>query len=156
MCIHIQMISFYKHWFSVEKTLATRNNGVLWGRTGSSETWYGEFLHWIYFCLFFLKISLFLVVLGLRCCAWAFSSCGARASHCGGFSCCGAWALGFRGFNSWGMWAQPLWRMGLACSMPCGTFPEEGSNPCFLHQQVNLNYRTTRKAPLLYFLIVDS
>ena len=117
MCIHIQMISFYKHWFSVEKTLATRNNGVLWGRTGSSETWYGEFLHWIYFCLFFLKISLFLVVLGLRCCAWAFSSCGARASHCGGFSCCGAWALGFRGFNSWGWWAQPLWRMGLAA--PC-------------------------------------
>ena len=46
---------------------------------------------------------LFLAVLGLRCCAWAFSSCGewgllfscgARASHCGGFSCCGARALG--------------------------------------------------------------
>ena len=26
----------------------------------------------------------------------AFSSCGARASHCGGFSCCGAQALGAR------------------------------------------------------------
>ena len=25
---------------------------------------------------------------------WAFSSCGARASHCGGFSCCRARALG--------------------------------------------------------------
>ena len=24
------------------------------------------------------------------------SSCGAGASHCGGFSCCGAWALGTR------------------------------------------------------------
>ena len=42
-------------------------------------------------------------MLGLRCCARAFSSCGewglffccgARASHCGGFSCCGAQALG--------------------------------------------------------------
>ena len=27
---------------------------------------------------------------------WAFSSCGARASHCGGFSCCGAGLLGTR------------------------------------------------------------
>ena len=41
---------------------------------------------------------LFLAVLGLCCCAQAFSSCGeqgllcsccAQASHCGGFSCCG-------------------------------------------------------------------
>ena len=41
-------------------------------------------------------IYLFLAVLGLHCCWWAFSrcskqglrsSCGARASHCGGFSC---------------------------------------------------------------------
>ena len=58
---------------------------------------------------FFLKINLFifnlfLAVLGLRCWAQAFSSCGewgllcrgAQASHCGGFSCCGAWALGLR------------------------------------------------------------
>ena len=44
-------------------------------------------------------LLLFLAGLDLRCCAWAFSSCseqgllsscGARASHCGGFSCCGA------------------------------------------------------------------
>ena len=39
-------------------------------------------------------------------------SCGAQASHCGGFSCCGAWALGARtsvvavhGFSSCGSWA---------------------------------------------------
>ena len=30
----------------------------------------------------------FLVALGLRCCVQAFSSCGAKASHCRGFSCC--------------------------------------------------------------------
>ena len=43
-----------------------------------------------------------MAVLGLCCCAWAFSSCGeratlrcgARASHCSGFSCCRARALG--------------------------------------------------------------
>ena len=49
----------------------------------------------IFFCLF-------LAVLGLRCCAWGFSSCsnggllsscGVWASHCVGFSCCRAWAL---------------------------------------------------------------
>ena len=52
----------------------------------------------------FLFTYLFLAVLGLHCCAWAFSSCGERAtlrcgawvSHCSGFSCCGAQALGTR------------------------------------------------------------
>ena len=48
-------------------------------------------------------VFFFLVVLGLRCCTRAFSSCtewgatlrcGARVSHHSGFSCCGAWALG--------------------------------------------------------------
>ena len=34
-----------------------------------------------------------LAVLGLQCCAWAFSSCGAQASHCDGFSC-RTWAVG--------------------------------------------------------------
>ena len=45
----------------------------------------------------FFKIYLFylfLAALGLRCYAQAFSNCGERASHCGGFSCCGARALG--------------------------------------------------------------
>ena len=37
---------------------------------------------------------LFMFALGLCCCVQAFSSCGERASHCGGFSCCGAWVLG--------------------------------------------------------------
>ena len=44
-----------------------------------------------------------MVVLGLRYCAWALSSCGeqgplpscgVQVSHCGCFSCCRAWALG--------------------------------------------------------------
>ena len=44
----------------------------------------------------------FLAVLGLQCCMWAFLCCGeqgllcswsAEASHCGGFSCCRAQAL---------------------------------------------------------------
>ena len=55
---------------------------------------------------------LFCAALGLYSCAWAFSSCGVRASHCGGFSCCGAQALGawasvvaVRGLSSCGLWS---------------------------------------------------
>ena len=44
-------------------------------------------------------ISLFLVVLGLRCCTRAFSGCSQRASRCGGFPCCRAQALGTRAFS---------------------------------------------------------
>ena len=52
--------------------------------------------------IIFKFIYLFLAALGLRCCTWAFSSCGERgllfrcgawASHCSGFSCGGARAL---------------------------------------------------------------
>ena len=34
------------------------------------------------------------------------SSCGARASPCGGFSCCGAWAPGHVGSSTCGVWTQ--------------------------------------------------
>ena len=44
--------------------------------------------------LFILFIYLLLPALSLHCCAQAFSSCRARASHWGGFSCCRVWALG--------------------------------------------------------------
>ena len=72
---------------------------------------------------FFFKINifiLFLAALGLRCCTWAFSSCGERgllfiavrrlliavASHCGAWSL-GAWAsvVVARGLSSCGSWA---------------------------------------------------
>ena len=83
-----------------------------------------------FFLIYF--IYLFLAALGLRCCMWTFSSCGkrglllscgARASHCGGFSCCGAWALGMQasvvvalGLSSCGLWT-------LECRFSsCGTW----------------------------------
>ena len=70
----------------------------------------------LFFVFVFFKrnlcIYLFLAVLGPRCCAQAFSSCGERASHCCGFSCCGAWALGAQAsvvvscrLSSCGSWA---------------------------------------------------
>ena len=63
---------------------------------------------------FFLKkvfIYLSLAVLGLHCCAQAFSSCWewglfcsctVQASHCRSFSCCRVWALAWAGFRSCG------------------------------------------------------
>ena len=34
------------------------------------------------------------------------SSCGAWASHCGGFSRCRVWALGLEGLSSCGTWVR--------------------------------------------------
>ena len=70
-----------------------------------------------------------LAVLGLRCRARAFSSCGAGASHRGGPSCCGAWALGAQ--------ASVLVGHGLSYPSAGGIFPDQGSNPCVLHRQAD-------------------
>ena len=51
----------------------------------------------------FLKYLFILAALGLCCRAQAFSSCGMRASHCGGSSCCGAQALELK-FSTCGTW----------------------------------------------------
>ena len=69
--------------------------GMFWGRMGLKES------------LFLLTLFFVVVVVApdLHCCAWAFSSCGeqgllsscgAQASHCGGFSCCRVQALEHR------------------------------------------------------------
>ena len=74
--------------------------------------------------------------------------CGARASHCRGFSCCRAWALGAQasvvvahGLSSCGSWALERRLSGvmhrLCCSVACGIFLDQGSNPCPLHWQVD-------------------
>ena len=89
----------------------------------------------LFFSNFKIFIYLFLAVLGLRCCTQAFSSCvrvtlhcGAWASHCGGFSC-RAWALGAL--------ASVVVVHGLSCSAAGGIFPDQGSNLCPLHWQVD-------------------
>ena len=88
------------------------------------------------FISFFSRfIYLFSAVLGLRCCAWAFSSCGnqgllcscgAQASHRGGFSCCRAqaFARGPRGCGTWALLLSGMWIL-----------PDQGLNPCPLHWQ---------------------
>ena len=84
--------------------VSKENRQLMGKRSKVSDGFQGTF--------FFLKVFTYLLaVLGLWCCAWAFSSCselellsssGAWASHCHGFSCCRAQTR-----------AQWLWHMGL-------------------------------------------
>ena len=92
-------------------------------------------------CLTFFKnlfIYLFLAALGLRCCVQAFSSCGKRGLFflavpslliAVASLCCRAQALG--------ACASVVVALGLSCSSACGIFPDQGSNPCSLHWQVD-------------------
>ena len=108
------------------------------------------------FFLIFKKIYLFylfLAVLGLRCWARAFSSCGERgllfiavrgllitvASRCG------AWALG--------VWASVVVPRGLSGSAACGIFLDQGSNPCPLHWQAHSQPLHHPGSPERHFLI---
>ena len=116
----------------------------------------------------------------LLCTAWfsKFSSfttlsCGAQASHCGGFSCCGAQALGTwasvdaaQGLIS--CWfssrrlmdsrtqTQWLWCTGFSCPRHVGSSQtrDQTSFPCIVRRI--LNHWTTREAPSLYFLKTSS
>ena len=112
---------------------------------------------------FFFLINLFiyfLAVLGLRCCARAFSSCSKRellfVAVCGlliaeASLCCGAQALGAQasvgvvhGLSGCGSRAlehrlssSVVVAHGLSCFTACGIFLDQGSNPCPLHWQVD-------------------
>ena len=81
--------------------------------------------------IFFLKVYLFLAVLGLRLCVLSLVAVSggysAWASHCSGFSC-GAWAPET---------GSAVGTQGLSCLSACGIFLDQGLNPCPLHWQVD-------------------
>ena len=87
----------------------------------------------IFFLYFLINLFIFgcfgslLLCAGFLCLrrAGATLHCGARTSRCRGFSCGGAWALGAR--------ASTVVAHGLICSVACGIFSDQGSNPCPLH-----------------------
>ena len=62
---------------------------------------------------FFFLINIFLVVLGLHCCSWAFSSCGKQ----------GLLFVAWHGLL-------------ISCSVACGIFPDQRLNPCPLSWKV--------------------
>ena len=136
------------------------------------ELYMTEWLNWIdpiYSCwvevanFFFFEIYLFILfmaVLSLCCCMWAFSSygkwrllssCCVRASHCNNSSYWGTQAPGCVGsvVVACGLLStgSVVVTNGLSCSMACGIFPDQGLNPCPLHCQAeSLNTYYTRKA----------
>ena len=98
---------------------------------------------------FYLFIYLILAALALRCCAWAFSSCGERGllfvvvrglliavaslfgsmgSRRAGFCSCGS-----RAYRAGSVVAAH----GLSCSAACEIFPDQGLNLCPLHWQTD-------------------
>ena len=118
----------------------------VWGRLrGCCYILYCLFKTFImYLFIFGYTGSSMLLGLFSSCGEWRIlSSCGVRASHCGGFSCCEAEPLGCRGFRSCSLWAQQLWLPGsrvngsiamahrLSCSM--WDLPRSGIGPkCLL------------------------
>ena len=82
-------------------------------------------------------VYLFLTMLGLCCCTWAFSSFreqgllssgGMWAAHCSLFSC----------YRS-GVWSVQLCSCGqrLSCPTVCEILPDQGPNWCSLHWQTD-------------------
>ena len=120
----------------------------------------------------FLFAYLFLAVLGLHCCTWAFSSCGewgllsvavcglltvvasrgarAQASVCSTQSGSVVVAHGLSSSSACGIFldqgSDPCslhWRW-LSCSSAYGIFLDQGSNPCSLHWRWTPIHCTTR------------
>ena len=86
---------------------------------------------------FFVFVFVFMAVLGLCFCARAFSSCGKcgpPSSRCTGLSL--SWPLLLRSTSSRRAGSVVV-AHGPSCSAACGIFPDQGSNPCPLHWQVD-------------------
>ena len=88
--------------------------------------------------LFIIFIHVFLAVLGLRCC-WGFSlvvasrSYSVLATH--GLLTEVASLVGEHGI--WSVRASVVVAHRLSYSKECGILPDQGSNPCLLHWQMN-------------------
>ena len=108
-----------------------------------------------YLLYFFLNYLFILALLGPHLCT-RFSLVVAS----GGFSCCGAQALGHLGFSSCSSGAQQLWflspraqaqqlRCMVSYTKAYGIIPDQGSNLCLLHWQVDSLLLSHQGSPIL-------
>ena len=120
---------------------------------GRTETgWGGSSLFGLRFFFFFQQtfFFFFLAVLGLRFCARPFSSCGKRGPlfivvH-GPLTIAGLLrSTGSRRAGS------VIVAHGPSCSVACGIFPDQGSNPCPLHWQADSQPLRHQGSPGLRF-----
>ena len=97
----------------------------------------------------------------LACCPSVFVAMGfllswflllqSTGSRCVGFSSYSAWAQQLQ-HTSPRVWARELWCGGVTAAYRI--FPDQGSNPCSLNWQADLNHWATREVPFLTFLII--
>ena len=88
-----------------------------------------------------------MAVLGLRFSARAFSSCGKWGSLF--IAVCGPLLLRSTGSRRPGSVAVAH---GPSCSVACGIFPDQGSNPCPLHWQADSQPLRHQGSPSVNFL----
>ena len=127
-------------WFSFSRNITS----IISDRFSVNKVFF-----FFFYSLFYYHFSKFiLAVIGLCCCAWALSSCGQQ-----GLLCIAEWASYWGGFLLWSTGSRTrapvvasrgLYSVGLvfvahgvSCSRASGIFLDHGSNPCFLHLQVD-------------------
>ena len=76
-------------------------------------------------------MCLFLAVLGLHCCVWAFSSRSERGLPVQGLLVVVASLIADHGLQ--GMEPSVVGAYGLSCPVAYGIFPDQGFNPCLLY-----------------------
>ena len=94
----------------------------------------------------YVFIYLFLAEQDLCCCWGLFSSCG----EWGPPSDYGEWASRYSEVYC-GVRASVIVTRGLSCSEACGIFPDQGSNPCLLHWQMDSLPLSSQGSPVLHF-----
>ena len=98
--------------------------------------------------LWLLRLSLVVESRGLLC------SCHVQA-YCSGFSSWRAWAPGPSGFRSCGtctqLCSQALEHRLKGCSLACGIFLDQESNPCFLHWEVDSLPLSHQESPIFLY-----
>ena len=102
----------------------------------------------IHVLFIYLFIYLFMTVLGLRFCARAFSSCG----KWGPLFIAVRRPLLLRSTGSRRA-GSVIVAHGPSCSVACGIFPDQGSNPCPVHWQADSQPLHHQGSPSAHFLI---
>ena len=106
------------------------------------------FFNFIYLFIYFWLCWVFVSVRGLSPAA---ASGGHSSSRCAGLSLSRPlplWSTGSRRAGS------AIVAHGPSCSVACGIFPDQGSNPCPLHWQADSQPLRHQGSPLLFLLIL--
>ena len=137
--------SYVKHsWHSDSTRAIEEEMSYVWNspKLKTSALYFLFLMHHI--MIFFLIIYLFSAVLGLHSSAWALSGCGKW----------GLSPLRRTGFSLWRLLL--LWSTGSglrlsSCGATCGISPDQESNPCPLHWQVNSYPLCHQESPCIIF-----